>query len=83
MSVWVFAAAAFLSLPKQFLTVYLGVALEQSENGMFATPIYYHTFSSSHFVQAPLAPKIKSSRPLSLLLLRSLLFWLCGGCTRR
>ncbi|KAK7691171.1 hypothetical protein QCA50_006274 [Cerrena zonata] len=37
MNVWVFAAAAFFSLPKQFLTVYLGVALEQSENGQTST----------------------------------------------
>ncbi|KAI0951488.1 hypothetical protein AcW1_008522 [Taiwanofungus camphoratus] len=33
MGVWTFCAAAFLSLPKQFITVYLGVALEQSDNG--------------------------------------------------
>jgi len=33
MSIWVFCLAAFLSLPKQFVTVYIGVALEQSENG--------------------------------------------------
>ncbi|KAL4250920.1 Golgi apparatus membrane protein TVP38 [Abortiporus biennis] len=33
MSVWTFSIAAILSLPKQFITVYLGVALEQSETG--------------------------------------------------
>jgi uncharacterized membrane protein YdjX (TVP38/TMEM64 family) len=33
MNIWTFSVAAFLSLPKQFLTVYLGVALEQSEDG--------------------------------------------------
>lgn len=33
MDVWTFSLAAILSLPKQFLTVYLGVALEQSETG--------------------------------------------------
>ncbi|KAF7789749.1 hypothetical protein EIP86_000695 [Pleurotus ostreatoroseus] len=33
MNIWVFMAAAFLSLPKQFITVYLGVALEDSEKG--------------------------------------------------
>ncbi|KAI0750333.1 hypothetical protein C8Q80DRAFT_1270059 [Daedaleopsis nitida] len=33
MGVWTFSIAAVLSLPKQFLTVYLGVALEQSEDG--------------------------------------------------
>ncbi|KAJ2965956.1 hypothetical protein NUW54_g13946 [Trametes sanguinea] len=33
MSIWTFAIAAILSLPKQFITVYLGVALEQSEDG--------------------------------------------------
>ena len=33
MNIWVFMLAAFLSLPKQFITVYLGVALEDSENG--------------------------------------------------
>ncbi|KAH9926529.1 snare associated Golgi protein-domain-containing protein [Amylocystis lapponica] len=37
MSVWTFAVAAFLSLPKQFLTVYLGVALEDSESGQSST----------------------------------------------
>ena len=35
MNVWVYAAAAFFSLPKQFLTVYLGFALEQSRTGQF------------------------------------------------
>lgn len=34
MSVWTFSIAAILSLPKQLITVYLGVALEQSETGM-------------------------------------------------
>ncbi|KAL6298570.1 snare associated Golgi protein-domain-containing protein [Sparassis latifolia] len=33
MSVWTFTIAAIFSLPKQFITVYLGVALEQSQNG--------------------------------------------------
>ncbi|PIL26646.1 hypothetical protein GSI_11271 [Ganoderma sinense ZZ0214-1] len=33
MSVITFSIAAILSLPKQFITVYLGVALEQSEDG--------------------------------------------------
>ncbi|KAI0327078.1 hypothetical protein GY45DRAFT_1257786 [Cubamyces sp. BRFM 1775] len=33
MSIWTFSIAAILSLPKQFITVYLGVALEQSEDG--------------------------------------------------
>ncbi|OBZ72346.1 Golgi apparatus membrane protein TVP38 [Grifola frondosa] len=33
MGVMTFSIAAILSLPKQFITVYLGVALEQSENG--------------------------------------------------
>ncbi|OCH86161.1 hypothetical protein OBBRIDRAFT_797454 [Obba rivulosa] len=33
MSVWTFSIAAILSLPKQLVTVYLGVALEQSETG--------------------------------------------------
>lgn len=37
MSVWTFSIAAILSLPKQFITVYLGYALELSENGMFQT----------------------------------------------
>ncbi|KAI0806058.1 snare associated Golgi protein-domain-containing protein [Irpex lacteus] len=37
MSIWTFSIAAFLSLPKQFLTVYLGVALEQSETGTSST----------------------------------------------
>lgn len=35
MRIWTFALAAFLSLPKQFVTVYLGVALEQSADGQF------------------------------------------------
>jgi uncharacterized membrane protein YdjX (TVP38/TMEM64 family) len=33
MSIWVFCVAAFLSLPKQFVTVYLGVILEQASDG--------------------------------------------------
>jgi len=33
MSLWIFLAAAVLSLPKQFLSVYIGVAFEQSANG--------------------------------------------------
>lgn len=33
MNIVVFSLAAFLSLPKQFVTVYLGVALEQAANG--------------------------------------------------
>ncbi len=33
MGVFTFSIAAILSLPKQFITVYLGVALEQSEEG--------------------------------------------------
>ncbi|KAI0077787.1 hypothetical protein K474DRAFT_1595263 [Panus rudis PR-1116 ss-1] len=33
MGIWTFSLAALLSLPKQFMTVYLGVALEQSESG--------------------------------------------------
>ncbi|KAH9922920.1 uncharacterized protein B0H18DRAFT_1016162 [Fomitopsis serialis] len=37
MSVWTFIIAAILSLPKQFITVYLGVALEQSDNGGSST----------------------------------------------
>ncbi|KAI0819566.1 snare associated Golgi protein-domain-containing protein [Trametes gibbosa] len=37
MSIWTFSIAAILSLPKQFITVYLGVALEQSEDGQSST----------------------------------------------
>ena len=33
MGIWTFMLAALLSLPKQFITVYLGVALEDSEDG--------------------------------------------------
>lgn len=33
MGFWTFFLAAFLSLPKQFVTVYLGVSLEQGANG--------------------------------------------------
>jgi len=33
MSIFVFSLAALLSLPKQFITVYLGVVLEQAANG--------------------------------------------------
>ena len=43
MSVWTFSIAAILSLPKQFITVYLGYALEQSENGMFWSLYTLHT----------------------------------------
>ena len=35
MGILVFSLAALLSLPKQFITVYLGVALEQAANGEF------------------------------------------------
>jgi hypothetical protein len=38
MNIWVFMLAAFFSLPKQFITVYLGVALEDSEDGEPRTP---------------------------------------------
>ncbi|KAI0691842.1 hypothetical protein C8T65DRAFT_587088, partial [Cerioporus squamosus] len=37
MGVITFSIAAILSLPKQFITVYLGVALEQSEDGTSST----------------------------------------------
>ena len=37
MGVITFSIAAILSLPKQFITVYLGVALEQSEDGQSST----------------------------------------------
>lgn len=37
MNIWVFTLAAFLSLPKQFITVYLGVLLEQSADGKRST----------------------------------------------
>ncbi|KAI0364246.1 hypothetical protein BV20DRAFT_872629 [Pilatotrama ljubarskyi] len=37
MGIWTFSIAAILSLPKQFITVYLGVALEQSEDGSSST----------------------------------------------
>ncbi|KAI0636350.1 hypothetical protein C8Q77DRAFT_1051643 [Trametes polyzona] len=37
MGIWTFSIAAILSLPKQFITVYLGVALEQSEDGKSST----------------------------------------------
>lgn len=33
MGIWTFCLAALLSLPKQFITVYAGVMLEQSESG--------------------------------------------------
>ena len=33
MGILVFAAAAFLSLPKQFVTVYIGVILEKDGTG--------------------------------------------------
>ena len=34
MNIFVFSIAAILSLPKQFITVYLGVLLEQSSEGL-------------------------------------------------
>jgi len=37
MNIWVFCLAAILSLPKQFITVYIGVALEQSDQGGSST----------------------------------------------
>ena len=42
MNIWIFMAAAFLSLPKQFITVYLGVALEDSEDGTCFTTTVHH-----------------------------------------
>lgn len=35
MGIFVFSLAALLSMPKQFITVYLGVILEQSNTGKF------------------------------------------------
>jgi len=40
MGIVVFSLAALVSLPKQFITVYLGVALEQAANGVFDVPLY-------------------------------------------
>ncbi|QRW04597.1 Golgi apparatus membrane protein TVP38 [Ceratobasidium sp. AG-Ba] len=37
MNIWIFTLAAFCSLPKQFITVYLGVILEQSADGTRST----------------------------------------------
>jgi hypothetical protein len=37
MSVWIFALAAFLSSPKQFATVYIGVIIEGSGKRAFKT----------------------------------------------
>jgi len=37
MSVWIFSLAAFLSLPKQVATVYIGVIIEGSGKRMFKT----------------------------------------------
>ncbi|KAJ7074641.1 hypothetical protein C8F01DRAFT_1242867 [Mycena amicta] len=37
MNIFVFSIAAILSLPKQFITVYLGVILEQSDEGTAST----------------------------------------------
>ncbi|KAF7290616.1 hypothetical protein MIND_01301800 [Mycena indigotica] len=37
MNIWVFSIAAILSLPKQFITVYLGVILEQADKGTTST----------------------------------------------
>ncbi|KAJ6588986.1 hypothetical protein B0H19DRAFT_1102359 [Mycena capillaripes] len=37
MNIFVFSIAAILSLPKQFITVYLGVILEQSDDGTAST----------------------------------------------
>jgi hypothetical protein len=37
MNIWIFSLAAFLTLPKQFITVYLGVLLEQSADGSRTT----------------------------------------------
>ena len=37
MNVFVFSAAAILSLPKQFITVYVGVVLEEAGTGSATT----------------------------------------------
>jgi hypothetical protein len=38
MSVWIFAMAAFLTLPKQFATVYIGVIIEGSGKSTLRFP---------------------------------------------
>lgn len=43
MSVWIFALAAFLTLPKQFATVYIGVIIEGS--GQQTTPQHVASYS--------------------------------------
>jgi hypothetical protein len=48
MSVWTFSLAAFLSLPKQFATVYIGVIIEGSGKRMFhASPWHRLLLTSS------------------------------------
>ena len=37
MGIWVFSLAAILSLPKQFIIVYIGVVLEQEGDGVDST----------------------------------------------
>ena len=40
MSFWTFALAAVLSTPKQLVTVYLGVILEDEDNGAPPSPLF-------------------------------------------
>ena len=56
MNIWVFSVAAILSLPKQFITVYIGVILEQEGTGTYTNyfPFYITVaklspFSFGHF----------------------------------
>lgn len=49
MGIFTFSLAAILSLPKQFITVYLGVILEESSTGNYFL-IVFMTFSKILFV---------------------------------
>lgn len=51
MGIFTFSLAAILSLPKQFVTVYLGVILEQSESGAFSSPSRLPSIDGVYFDQ--------------------------------
>ena len=65
MNIFVFSIAAILSMPKQFVTVYLGVLLEQSAEGL-STSWNWWDFPDSIGLQELRTPEAGSSVTLSL-----------------
>ena len=59
MGIFVFSIAAILSLPKQFITVYLGVILEQSGQGLQTPFFFFEYVSPSGIRQVPQPIKVE------------------------